>query len=133
MANSGSGKTPPNAANPFVEAALGKATTLPLARQTSRADGRGKLRKLVGFLAAAPTTNDELRRLFADHALDRGIDIPVSAIRYWVRLEADRHDGLERDTVWIEHDADLLYFSRTPPERDDPPGGNGFDDGPPFG
>jgi hypothetical protein len=70
---------------------------------------------------------DNRRKIYTTSRLDEGVEVPVFAIRVHGQSPQDETDGLIRDVIWVDFDADIFYFSRRPRLNRDPDGG-GFPD-----
>jgi hypothetical protein len=82
------------------------------------------LRRFIGVLGAVMP--DRRRKLYTSASLDGGVEIPQDAIILQRRLPASLEDGLERDVVWVDADADIFHFTRRPRWSRDPDGGSSW-------
>ena len=113
-------------ANPFVERIYpsvdGAAHRIESGISSS---GAGKpLRRFVGFLGKV--MDDGRRKVYTTSGLDEGVEVPNETIRVLLASPENETDGLKRDVVWVDTDADIFYFSTRPRASRDPSGGEGF-------
>jgi hypothetical protein len=126
-------KRPPVDANEFVAEAHHVRDDYTARTEFESANGRrGKaLRRFVGF--RGKVMGDGRRKIYFNSDLDRGAEVPDDAIRVYRPAPADKTDGLVRDIIWVDTDADVFYFSRSPRSGRDPIGGDGLQSTEPFG
>jgi hypothetical protein len=83
-----------------------------------------RIRRLTGLLGKA---NGGIRTLYTSHTLREGLYVNEDDILDFRQAPVDA-DGLQRDILFVDEDADIIRWSRD--ERRDRSGGNGFDPGP---
>jgi len=85
-----------------------------------------QLLNFVGFVDKLPIEPSVLR-IYTCLDLKNGVDVLEDDVLHRERLEPDPRDGQRRDVVFVDFDADVIYWSRTPPRTiREPGGGNGF-------
>jgi len=85
-----------------------------------------KLLSFVGFIEELHI-DPRVWRIYTCLDLKDGVDVFEDDVLHHERLAPDLRDGLRRDVVVVDGDADVIYWSRTPPRTiREPGGGNGF-------
>ena len=87
---------------------------------------RTKINTFVGFLGGVEDNADgQVRKLYADPALEDGVEIFVADIKYSARTPKNSEDGLKRDVVFVRSDVNVTHFSKRRPRSKGPRGGGG--------
>ena len=114
----------PLKANELVERAFptAKENVLKVQPGPTESPGGKPLQRFAGFLGNV--MSDGRRKVFTTARLDEGVEVPQAAIRAYSESPENETDGLKRDVVWVDADADIFYFSTRPRPRRDSQGGS---------
>ena len=69
---------------------------------------------------------DGRRKIYTSSILNDGVEVPEAAILACRSLPTSDTEPLPRDVVWVDANADIIYFTRRRRADRDPDGGTGF-------